>query len=365
MIVNKIWRRLYGRIDRFALRSDLQRRSEFANNRSLKLGQVELTKEEENRVKEIWGEKVCLIPFQAYKSFCGKFDPYYVPDDYYDYAEHVFNLRWAAFFLQHKSNLKLILPSENRAKVLLQKIDGHFVNEDNVEIVASEAKTILSNCPEFMAKVARGTGGGKGVQKIVWDNISDKESVLKEIMEPIDMEYEYVLRQNDFMSMFNPDSVNTIRFVTLNINGSCTVLSAFLRMGTKGSYVDNLSGGGGVLVGIGQDGFLSEFGVDKHFSKKFESPTGVAFKGVQIPNYEQIKSEIRGFHQRIPYANLIGWDVTLDETGNVIVIEVNLDSALVEAHQIFNGPIFGDRLEEVMTYIESRKPLLKHQMIIY
>lgn len=365
MIVNKIWRRLYGRIDRFALRSDLQRRSEEANNKSLKLGQSELTKEEERKVQEIWGENVCLMPFRAYKNFCGNFDPCYVPDDYYDYAEHVFNLRWAAYFLQHKSNLKYVIPPENRALVLLQKIDGHFVNEVNMEISASEAKTILCSCPEFMAKVARGTGGGKGVQKIVWGNIANKESVLKEIMDPIDMEYEYVLRQNDFMSMFNPDSVNTIRFVTLNINGKCTVLSAFLRMGTKGSYVDNLNGGGGVLVGINQDGYLSEFGVDKHFVKKFESPTGVVFKGIQVPNYEKIKTEIIALQQRIPYANLIGWDVTLDEGGNVIVIEVNLDSALVEAHQIFNGPIFGERLDEVRKYIKDREPLLKHQMIIY
>lgn len=356
---------MYGRIDRFALRSDLQRRSEWANNRSLKLGQTKLTSEEIEKVKEVWGRDVCQMPFQAYKNFCGIFNPYYVPDDYYDYAEHVFNLRWAAFFLQHKSNLKLIIPSENRAKVLLQKIDGHFVNEDNIEITSSEAKLILSNCPEFMAKVARGTGGGKGVQKIVWDNVSDKESVLNEIMKPIDMEYEYVLRQNDFMSVFNPDSVNTFRFVTLNINEKCTVLSAFLRMGNKGAYVDNLSGGGGVLVGINQEGYLSEFGIDKHFNKKFESPTGVVFKGIKVPNYEKIKEQIISFQQRIPYANLIGWDVTLDENDNVVVIEVNLDSAVVEAHQIFNGPIFGDRFEEVTSYIESRKPLLKHQMIIY
>lgn len=306
-----------------------------------------------------------MIPFRAYKNFCGKFDPNYVPDDYYSFAERVLNLRWFAWFVEGKANLKFFIPPENRAKVLLQKIDGHFVKEDNVEITLSDAKSILSGCPEFMAKVARESGGGIGVRKIVWDSISDKESVLNEIMSPIDMVYEYVIRQNDFMSMFNPDSVNTIRFVTLNINGKCTVLSAFLRMGNKGSCVDNLSGGGGVLVGINQEGLLSDFGIDKHFNKKFESPTGVVFKGVKIPNYGGIKGKIISFHQRIPYANLIGWDVALDELGNAVVVELNLACALVEAHQIFNGPIFGDRLDEVMAYIENRKPLLKCHLIIY
>lgn len=47
------------------------------------------------------------------------------------------------------------------------------------------------------------------------------------------------------------------------------------------------------------------------------------------------------------------------------MLEINLDSALVEAHQVFNGPIFGERLAEVMKYIEDRKPTLRHSYITY
>ena len=62
---------------------------------------------------------------------------------------------------------------------------------------------------------------------------------------------------------------------------------------------------------------------------------------------------------------MIGWDVTIDKEGNPIVIEVNLDRALIEAHQVFNGPVFGDRLAEVKEYIENRKPTLRYDMMIY
>ena len=136
-------------------------------------------------------------------------------------------------------------------------------------------------------------------------------------------------------------------------------------MGAKGSYVDNLSGGHGVLVGIDSNGVLNDFGVDKNFEKRFESPTGVKFSGMTVPNFDQIKQQIINFHKKIPFANLIGWDITIDTNGNPIVIEVNLDSAVIEAHQVFNGPIFGDRHNEVIEYIEKRKPLLKHQMMTY
>lgn len=356
----------YKRLDRIAYKYDLKRRADFSNKRGSRYGFALLSKEEKMAIKEVWGEYGGdYQAFGFYKQFCGAFNPYYVPDDYYDFAEHVLNLRWSAYFLQHKCNLKYIIPSLNRAKVILQKIDGHIVYEDNTEITVQEAITCLKKHPVFMAKIARGTGGGKGVQRIVLDELKDVDSSLCELLSPIDVEFEEVVKQSDFFAQFNPDSVNTLRFVTLNINENCTLLSTFLRMGAKGSYVDNLSGGHGVLVGINSNGVLNDFGVDKNFEKRFESPTGVKFSGMTVPNFDQIKQQIINFHKKIPFANLIGWDITIDTNGNPIVIEVNLDSAVIEAHQVFNGPIFGDRHTEVIEYIEKRKPLLKHQMMTY
>lgn len=364
--MKKIRDKFYSFIDRNAYKYDLRRRAEKSNRHCARFNQAPLSKEEKKAIKEIWGEYGGdYHAFGFYKQFCGHFDPYYVPDDYYDFAEHVLNLRWSAYFLQHKCNLKYILPPQNRAKVILQKIDGHIVYEDNTEISKQEAIACLKKHPIFMAKIARGTGGGKGVQRIVLGELNDIDTSLEKLLEPIDIEFEEIIKQNDFLSQFNPDSVNTLRFVTLNINENCTLLSTFLRMGSRGAFVDNLSGGHGVLVGINKEGALNEFGVDKSFQKKYESPTGVKFAGIIVPNFSQIKQQIIDFHKKIPFANLIGWDVTIDEKGNPIVIEVNLDSALIEAHQVFNGPVFGERFNEVREYIEKRKPLLKHQMMTY
>ena len=357
---------LYWYIDKIAYKYDLKRRAEFSNSRGARYDGMYLTKEEKAKIKEIWGEwGGDYKSYGFYKKFCGTFNPNLVPDDYYDFAEHVFNLRWSAYFLQHKCHLKYIIPKQNRAEVIVQKIDGHIVLEDNTEISKQEAIELLKQHPVFVAKIARGTGGGKGVQKVVLDEVQDRDAFLGELLSPIDVEFEKVVQQNEFLSQFNPDSVNTIRFITLNINEKCTVLSAFMRMGSRGSFVDNLSGGHGVLVGINSEGYLNEFGVDEHFEKKFTAPTGLAFKGIQIPSYSRIKQQMIDFHKKIPFANLIGWDVTLDHEMNPVIIEVNLDSAVIEAHQVFNGPIFGDRLVEVRKYIESRIPLLRHQMITY
>lgn len=363
-IKSRLYARARKKIDDFYCRFDSDRRARNANARAGRLEHAELTLEEKKAIKEMWGRwGGDYSSFSFYKSFCGKFDVRYVPDDYYDFAEHVLNLRWAAYFLQHKCVLKLLVPSENRPKPIVQKIDGHYLTEENVEMSEAEAVALLKEKDQFIAKNALGPGGGKGVRKIV--NNGEGMPELKEVLKWHDITFEELVAQHDFMAQLNPDSVNTIRFVTMNINRKCDVLSSFVRMGAKGSFVDNLSGGHGVLVGVNTNGHFNEFGINKYFEKQYNAPTGVLLKGLQIPDYERLKSQIVSFHQRIPYANLIGWDVALDNQGNPVVLEINLDNALVEAHQVFNGPIFGDRLSEVMEYIEDRKPSLRHSYITY
>jgi hypothetical protein len=52
-------------------------------------------------------------------------------------------------------------------------------------------------------------------------------------------------------------------------------------------------------------------------------------------------------------AKLIAWDFAVDSNGTPIVIEINLDSGEIQFHQIYNGPLFGDRTGEVVEYIKK------------
>ena len=354
----------YSKVDKFAYKLDMKRRLEKANGRLKKQAKIGLTAEEKKMFQKAWGDW-SMESCEFYKAYCGRFDVGFVPNDYYDFAEHVLNLRWAAFFLQHKCNLKYIIPVRNRPTTVLQKIDGHYVYEDNSEISIAEAKALLKQKDSFICKVAFGSGGGKGVRKVCLSKEEDVDATLARLMKPEDLIFQDVICQSDFMSSFNPDSVNTIRLLTLNLNGNCSVLSSFMRMGARGSFVDNLCSGGGVLVGINQSGEINEFGIRKDYSKAFEASSGILFKGLTVPNWDEVKESVIRFHQRIPYANLIGWDIAIDKDGESIVIEINLDNAEIEAHQVFNGPVFGERLEEVREYIDAKKPLLRHAMITY
>ena len=354
----------YRIFDKVFYRVDLMRRGIVANNRVVGKMSTKLSREEYEEFKSLWN-KCQPVSHEFYKGFGLPFDPRYVPNDYYDFAEHVLNRRWAALFLQHKGNLKYIIPESNRPKTILRKVNGHFVSEDNRELSIGEAKNLLMNTGVFVRKIALLSGGGRGVQKICLATENDPEECISQLMKPDDLIFQEVVSQSEFMASLNPDSVNTIRLVTLNINGNCSVLSSFIRMGTRGSFVDNLCSGGGALVGLNQDGELNSFGIRKDYSKCFETPTGLPFKDLTVPDWKTIKETVISFHLHIPYADLIGWDIAIEKDGRPIVIEVNLDSAEIEAHQIFNGPVFGERLEEVMQYIESKRVSLRHAMITF
>ena len=100
--MNSLKTKFYSYVDAVAFICDLRRRAEKSNERGSRFDHVALSKEEKVLIKSIWGKWGGKYDaFGFYKKFCGVFNPYYVPDDYYDYAEHVLNLRWSAYFLQH------------------------------------------------------------------------------------------------------------------------------------------------------------------------------------------------------------------------------------------------------------------------
>lgn len=81
-------------INNLYCRYDANRRRAKANAHAFRFERVPLINDEKRAIKELWGDWGGKYwSFEFYKSFCGSFNVEYVPDDYYDFAEHVLNLR--------------------------------------------------------------------------------------------------------------------------------------------------------------------------------------------------------------------------------------------------------------------------------
>jgi hypothetical protein len=322
-----------------------------------------LTKKEKVQVYSLWGSlgvKFHTNWHYFYKNYIGYFDSKFVPNEIFNgLLETALNPLEYSIILSHKGFLYSIIDKQMLPNTLVNFLSGNIYDINMNPITFENAISALSNEDEFVVKESAGSGGGNGVRFFDFRNLSieNKQEKTRHLLASLNRDYviQSVIPQDEEFKKFNPKSVNTIRLVSLNLNQKVSVLSSFLRMGMMNMRVDNLNSGG-MLVGIKPNGELHDFAVDGKYNKYTKSPAGVTFKGETISYYELIKSKAIELHLKIPFLKMIGWDFTVKENGIVVVVEINLASQQLEYQQIYNGPLFGDRTEEVIEYVKNNPP---------
>ena len=157
------------------------------------------------------------------------------------------------------------------------------------------------------------------------------------------------VEQHHDIGRFHPSSLNTIRMMTLRFDSRISEISSILRLGVENSLIDNISQGG-FAVGISSDGRLSDIGNRNMMDDMTEHPqTGEVFKGSSIPSFEKVKEMAFQLHSILTHFNIISWDLTVNPKGDPVFIEANLMGQGLHHHQFYNGPLFGDLTERILT----------------
>ncbi len=188
---------------------------------------------------------------------------------------------------------------------------------------------------------------------------NNKESVekLEQIISsiPCDLVIQKSIKQCSTLSLLNPDSVNTIRCMSLlGKDGAVKMYSSILRMGIEGAKVDNASSGG-ISTGIMLDGRLKSIAYSNDGVRYYCHPTSnIKFEGIMIPNFNKVRDMVTRLHPKFPYFRLISWDIAIDENEEPILIEANLCDGELDFHQLNNGPIFGNDTEMILSEVFSK-----------
>lgn len=131
--------------------------------------------------------------------------------------------------------------------------------------------------------------------------------------------------QHKALQAFQTSCVNTIRAITIRgrKTGKIELFAAFLRVGNDtDSFVDNRAKGG-LAVGVEPEtGKLMKYGFphEEFGTKVAVHPlSGITFEGYQLPYWKEAVEMIISAHRQFPDIATIGWDVTMTETGPVIV----------------------------------------------
>lgn len=165
-------------------------------------------------------------------------------------------------------------------------------------------------------------------QFVIDDKIVSEEDLLA-IITGKQYIFQTMLVQHAEMSRLYPNSINSIRLVTVRSmkDNKIHVLPSILRMGANGSFVDNTSQGG---IACGFDiltGQLNETGLYKpQFGRlTSEHPNSkVRFSEFKIPFIDKAISQATFFHSMLKNIHSIGWDIAIGPE-DPIFIEGNDD----------------------------------------
>ncbi len=279
-----------------------------------------------------------------YENINGIKSDMYVPDDLFfvNIANKLVPRERISFYTDKNCYDKLNVPCKF-PNTLGRVISGAFLSDDYE--LSDPIK--LGTYKEVIIKPSIDSGSGKGV---IFLSGNDAVSFIKKTLtETPHMEYiiQEPVQQLLGTKALAPDSINTLRIMTMNINGSPSVLSTAIRMGRKGSRLDNVTGGG-MYCGVRKGQLLSR--AYDEFFVPFEShpETGVIFKDVNIPEAISAENVCQEAHKRIPELGFISWDVAIDKDGTPIIIEANVRCQGIFLHQVAHGPLFGDNLPDIL-----------------
>jgi hypothetical protein len=305
-----------------------------------------LTRTEEAAIKDLWGE--IDRPYHRAMKALAPFDARYCSNKYYvRKILSVLNPQHLVHGLQDKNLYDIWFGDKDGLKfpkAIVKNINGVFFDREMNVLTEEVAIASMLSEKAFIVKPSVQTGGGKNVRKIS----SPNKDLIYKLMKDYGENYivQKVVEQHPSTAQFNPTSLNTFRVTTLFLNGRASVLCPILRFGAEGKSVDNASSGG-FYIGIEANGVTKQLAYNRHLACKEMSIVHFDF-------FSKIQeTSILAHRKYFPHIGILGWDFAVDATEQIICIEVNAAVPGIFEWQFCDGPIFGDRTEEVLEYAKA------------
>ena len=255
----------------------------------------------------------------AYSEYASKYQFYNKTEEERD--EYVSRLRMSYFYWRYTpGSAKSVF--RNKTKFL--KTYNKFIHRkwlyapeasfEEFELLVSNYDCIVKPCDGKL---------GKGIFKIYKDDHHKDDRKLYESCVKDRMLVEQCVEACEELRSFHPQSLNTLRVVTIANKEKACVFSGVFRTGVGESVVDN-SHQGGVSVQVNvENGIIETDGANTR-GQRFEShpDSGIIFKGYQIPQWGKIV-ETCCEAAKLTENPITGWDVVLNNQREVEFIEAN------------------------------------------
>lgn len=203
-----------------------------------------------------------------------------------------------------------------------------FVRYQNSDDI-NEFKAFINKHDKAVFKPLTQTKG-EGVRLVTFKDEVDvsSQNAIKLYAQKLYDEYgDYIFEElivaNDEFKKLNPDAINTIRALVYYDGNDVKIDGVLLRVGRKGSFVDNGALGGILMNADADTGIVITYGADQAGHTYDTHPdTGFKLYGYQIPAWDKAKEMLDGAARMIG-PGYIGWDITYDNNGEWVIVEAN------------------------------------------
>ena len=331
---------------------------------------VQLTREQQEEIDafflENFGRKVPRGWHRLYQAFTGNYDKRYFPEFIFSsQIERVWNPKMYAEALADKNLLFIYTEGMEGVRspaVYLSRVSGLYRNRKLEPLHADKVLESIWNLGEVVIKPTVDSGSGKNVRFVKIENGVDSfsgdplDAILKDYEG--DFNVQECIRNHPVLAKLYPGSVNTFRIVTYIWDNGIHHLPVALRIGQGGNRVDNAHAGG-MFVGCSDEGVLGSCACTEFRERFLSHPdTHTVFDGYVIPQIPRMLELAHKMHARVPQLKVMSWDLTLDEQGTVVLIEVNTIGQTLWFPQMINGRgAFGENTEGILQAFGAKREL--------
>jgi hypothetical protein len=291
-------------------------------------------KEVQDFYKSLIGRKVPLYCHEYFYSRTGVFTKEYVPNNFY-HCELVprANIHRLQGVLGDKNMCDFLFPGENIVHSFLKRINGYYYYE-NKPVSEEDAIAACKNLKNAIIKPAK-ESEGHGVKLFsVYDGITSIEGkTVGQVFNEYGNDFliQEQIKQHKDIAMLNPSSVNTMRILSYRSGMEVLIIYSVIRIGRGGSVVDNQCAGG-ISTTISKEGRLGKTAFGGFSTDNItKTDSGILLDGYQLPSYKKAIEMVKRLHLKLPWFNIVGWDVAIQEDGEPVLIEFNTNPGLSQS----------------------------------
>ena len=251
------------------------------------------------------------LMFEYYKLPAAKRDTYITRGRQNDLVLALNNKEYYHYFVNKVEFNRTFAPFVKRGWICLNEADKQAFAAFVADKDAVAAKPVDGMCGEGVSKIKKADYPSADA---MYDDLKARGLCL----------VEELIVQHPKLAEIHPDSVNTVRMVTiLKEDGEADVVFAGLRIGSEGSFPVNMATGGMCAKLDPDTGVIAKPGTN-YRNQVFESHpiTGVKLVGREIPHYDQVRAAVREAAKVVPQVRYVGWDVAVTADG-IDLIEGN------------------------------------------